>query len=99
MDNLTVVLFVVFAIVVVAALAVYLVRGGKFSGKIGPGGVEVNTEERAQPEPPRPNVTQTAKNEGVIKDSPIKVDAASGATATQEADTKGKIDNSGIEIK
>lgn len=98
MNNLTLVLFVVFAIVVVAALAVYLVRGGRFSGKIGPGGVEVKTQERAAPEPPRPEVSQSATNQGEINDSPIEVDAASGAKVQQQADG-GKIEGSGIEIK
>ncbi len=98
MNNLTIVVFVVFAIIVVAGLAIYLVRGGKFSGKIGPGGVEVKTEEHTMPEPPHPDVSQSAKNDGEISESPIQVDAASGAKVQQEADG-GKITGSGIEIK
>jgi hypothetical protein len=96
MDTLTFALFVVFALVVVAGLIVYSKRGGRFTGKIGPKGMEVSTQD---PDKLRPEVEQTVTNGGEISGSPIKVSAASEAKVTQAADDKGKITNSGIEIK
>jgi len=93
MDTLTFAVFAIFALVVVGGLVVFLMRGGKFNGKIGLAGVEVKSES------PRPDVMQSAKNQAEITASPIHVDPASGATVKQEADTKGKIKDSGIEIK
>jgi hypothetical protein len=96
MDTLTFVLFVIFALIVVAGLIVYFKRGGRFTGKIGPDGMEVSTQ---GPDKPRAEVKQTATNEGEISGSPLHVSAASGAQVDQTADNKGKITSSGIEIK
>lgn len=93
MDTLGFALFAIFAIVIVGGLIVYLRRGGKFNGTIDANGIRVQTESA------RDKVSQSAKNEGEITNSPIKLDPASGATVNQEADTKGKIQDSGIEIK
>ena len=96
MDTLTFALFVIFALVVVAGLIVYFKRGGKFSGKISSTGLEMSAQDADKL---RPEIKQTATNDGEISGSPIKASPASAAKVTQEADDKGKITNSGIEIK